>query len=92
MNHADLRPGRFVVVRADGRLGLLGNPPADGTSRVLVQFGAAGPIGYFLPKSLRYARRSEVDEAGLLGVGHSTTYAPELRTKPGVRLNRSKHQ
>ncbi len=70
--------GRFVVTR-HGRLGLLSRveeSSATGVRRCVVQFGADGPVEWFKPPNLCWATRQEVDDAGLLGVGHVQVYAP----------------
>lgn len=55
-----------AVVVSGGRIGMVS---IVSVGLITVQFGAGGPFKDFSVKSLRWATRSEVEEAGLEGVG-----------------------
>ena len=76
---ADCDLGRFVIVvnrrsRMRGATGLL-IAVVDGGRRSVIRFGASGPDFTFSNRSLRWATRVDVNDAGLQGVNHNPIYA-----------------
>jgi hypothetical protein len=66
--------GRFVVVKRDGRIGMLTRMPSR-ARRVQVAFGTSGPLLSFKPHRLRWATEREVNsDPWVQGVGHTEVY------------------